>query len=338
MVKPVAFLIVKNEEAVIERCLDSLKPFADKVVAVDTGSTDRTLDILWTRPEVRVYHRPWVNFAHNRNEALRQAEELGSWVLRIDADQTLAGTMPDLCPEGVSGYQVRLGHGSLTYRQPVLFRSGRGWWYEGATHEYLSGGWGPLYDCDSLIVTEHADSHRRTSGKKLEEDLKLLEGATDPRSCFYYARTLEDLGRNKEAIAAYAKREGMAGWHEEVWYSQYRRGLLTRDTTLLLEAWEEKDCRWEPLYHACRLMRARGVHGIPYALSKQALSKPPATEGLFLEPAVSNHLMLIEHSLAAYHVGEKRKACEACYTILSRKIPADIRKLVESNLTHFIKG
>ena len=41
-------LIVKNEEEVIARCLNCVKKFADEIVAVDTGSTDKTVEIIKT--------------------------------------------------------------------------------------------------------------------------------------------------------------------------------------------------------------------------------------------------------------------------------------------------
>ena len=85
-------MIVKNEAHVIERCLRSVFPFVDAWVICDTGSTDGTQEIVRQvmagKPGLLV-ERPWVNFAHNRNEALRLAQERGEYVFFIDADETL---------------------------------------------------------------------------------------------------------------------------------------------------------------------------------------------------------------------------------------------------------
>ena len=83
-------MIVKNESHVICRCLASVKPFITHWVIVDTGSTDGTQaiiqDYLKDVPG-QLYERPWVDFSHNRNEALGLAQGAADYVLFIDADQ-----------------------------------------------------------------------------------------------------------------------------------------------------------------------------------------------------------------------------------------------------------
>src|SRR5574340_542399 len=86
-------MIVKNESKVIERCLASVKPIIDTWVIVDTGSTDGTQAIV--REFLKdipgeLHERPWVNFGHNRNEALELARGKADYLLLIDADDKLA--------------------------------------------------------------------------------------------------------------------------------------------------------------------------------------------------------------------------------------------------------
>ena len=72
-------MIVKNEEAYLADCLASAKPFVDEMVIVDTGSTDRTVEIA-ERFGAKVFHFPWCDdFAAARNESLRHAS--GDWIL-----------------------------------------------------------------------------------------------------------------------------------------------------------------------------------------------------------------------------------------------------------------
>ena len=62
-------MIVKNEEAVLERCLESLKGLFEEIVIVDTGSTDSTKEIA-TKYTDKIYDFQWINdFAAARNYA-----------------------------------------------------------------------------------------------------------------------------------------------------------------------------------------------------------------------------------------------------------------------------
>ena len=85
-------MIVKNESKIIERCLKSVYHLIDTWCIVDTGSTDGTQDIikefLKDKPG-ELIERPWVNFGHNRNEALSLARRWGEWILLTDADMIL---------------------------------------------------------------------------------------------------------------------------------------------------------------------------------------------------------------------------------------------------------
>jgi glycosyltransferase involved in cell wall biosynthesis len=78
-------LIVKNEEKVLRRCLDSIKGIADEIIIVDTGSTDKTKDIAHEYSEL-VYDCRWEDdFSKARNFAASKAS--GKWILVIDADE-----------------------------------------------------------------------------------------------------------------------------------------------------------------------------------------------------------------------------------------------------------
>ncbi len=82
-----ACLIVKNEESVLPRCLESIRTFVDEIVLVDTGSNDRTIEIAHSYG-AQVYHFPWIDdFSAARNESLRYAH--GEWILYIDADEVI---------------------------------------------------------------------------------------------------------------------------------------------------------------------------------------------------------------------------------------------------------
>ena len=77
-------MIVKDEEAMLPRCLESVKHLADEMVVVDTGSSDRTADIARSFG-AKVLQYPWDgSFANARNFALSHAQM--DWILLMDAD------------------------------------------------------------------------------------------------------------------------------------------------------------------------------------------------------------------------------------------------------------
>lgn len=81
-------MIVKDEEAVLERCLESVRGIADEIIIVDTGSTDATKAIA-KRYTDKIYDYVWTNdFAAARNESLKHAT--GKWILVLDADEYLS--------------------------------------------------------------------------------------------------------------------------------------------------------------------------------------------------------------------------------------------------------
>lgn len=78
-------MIVKDEESVLKRCLESIKHFADEIIIVDTGSTDASREIAALFTE-HVYDFTWINdFSAARNESLKYAT--GKWILVLDADE-----------------------------------------------------------------------------------------------------------------------------------------------------------------------------------------------------------------------------------------------------------
>jgi glycosyltransferase involved in cell wall biosynthesis len=82
-----ACIIVKNEEKILEQCLDSIKDVVNEIIIVDTGSTDNTVEIA-KRYTNRVYFHEWQNdFSEARNYSLQYAT--GDWILIIDADEKL---------------------------------------------------------------------------------------------------------------------------------------------------------------------------------------------------------------------------------------------------------
>lgn len=78
-------IITLNEERNIERCLKSVS-FASDVVVVDSGSSDRTLEIAKAYG-AKIHHQSWLGFGPQKNKAIDLCES--DWILSLDADEAL---------------------------------------------------------------------------------------------------------------------------------------------------------------------------------------------------------------------------------------------------------
>lgn len=144
-----ACLIVKNEEKFIRNCLESIQPIVDEIVVVDTGSTDRTVEIAKEFGAV-IGEFEWINdFAAARNKSLEMASQ--SWLLWIDADEVLDAAGHHMIREAVirpqfGGYQIQIvnyladtGAKELFVHMPVrLFRNLPEIRFEGKIHEQIA--------------------------------------------------------------------------------------------------------------------------------------------------------------------------------------------------------
>lgn len=80
-------ILTKNEERHIERALASVAGVADRVVVVDSGSTDRTMEIARAAGATVLVNTDWVNHAVQVNWALARLPADTDWVMRLDADE-----------------------------------------------------------------------------------------------------------------------------------------------------------------------------------------------------------------------------------------------------------
>ncbi|MEJ2615730.1 MAG: glycosyltransferase family 2 protein, partial [Ignavibacteriaceae bacterium] len=82
-------MIVKNEEKYLHDCLKSVNDIVDEIVLVDTGSSDKTINIA-KEFKASVYSYTWIDdFSAARNFAL--SKSTGDWILYLDADERLSG-------------------------------------------------------------------------------------------------------------------------------------------------------------------------------------------------------------------------------------------------------
>jgi glycosyltransferase involved in cell wall biosynthesis len=87
-------ILTKDEEHHIARAIQSVKNFSDRIVVVDSGSTDRTVEIA-TELGAKIFYREWTNQSKQFNWALEQLPDDTQWVFRLDADEIVSSALAD---------------------------------------------------------------------------------------------------------------------------------------------------------------------------------------------------------------------------------------------------
>ncbi|MFJ7960183.1 glycosyltransferase [Streptomyces sp. NPDC096319] len=340
-------MIVKNEAAVIERCLASVRGLVDTWVISDTGSTDGTQDLIRAALDGipgELHEEPWVNFGHNRSLNIAHARGRADYLLLLDADHVLRQDAPLPAAGGplADAYMIR-HRGAVEYRIKRLVRGDLPWRYEGVTHEYLTADRDHVQEnLDALVIEDHADGGSRHD--KFERDARLLsaELERDPanhRTVFYLAQTLRDMGRRDEAVALYERRAAMGGWAEEVYFSLLQSGVLRADAgdwpaamDALSRAWDSRPSRLEACYELVARLRTMRRHETAHAIVSAVVDREMPDDVLFTQPWVYRWGLLFEYSITAYWVGDHAASLDACDRLLALPdLPESYREQTRAN-------
>lgn len=214
-------MIVRDNEAIIEACLTSVRPWVDELIVVDTGSMDRTPE-LCRQLGAQVFDFPWCDdFSAARNESLRHAT--GDWIFWMDSDDQIdpvqGQRLRDLvrskhAPECL-GYVLQVhcpaddGHQATVVDHVKLFRNGRGLQFEHRIHEQIlpsirrAGG---SVEFREIHVVHHGSRQTpEQRSRKLERDFRILqqdlrEHPDHPFILFNLGMTCDDAGMYAQAI------------------------------------------------------------------------------------------------------------------------------------------
>lgn len=214
-------MIVKNEERNIERCLFSLKPLLDskiaKLIIVDTGSEDNTVEIAKKYNADIFYHSWRENFSEARNYSLSKSE--GEYIFIIDADEEIEEDEIKKLIDEFNGNQYKYFN-TFTFKlknytdqelkefaiftQPLIFKNDGAFYYDGTIHNQ------PIYK-DPIKHLEIEIIHygyimtEDIREKKFQRTSNLLkkELEKDPRNLYYrfqLATSYSMYGNYKEAL------------------------------------------------------------------------------------------------------------------------------------------
>ncbi len=224
-------MIVRNEEANLPRCLESVRGVVEEIIVVDTGSTDRTVEIA-QHYGARVYSFEWCDdFAKARNESLKYAT--GDWILVLDADEALdprdRSRLRKLLRDREATAFLMSIHSPVDDRPssravintfPRLFRNGLGLRFEGRVHEQLFPSIarvGGLVKASPLRIRHRgyrgtpADLQAKRERNRRLLELQLTEHPDDALAHFHLGEVHALEGRWEEAIPCYQKALALPG-------------------------------------------------------------------------------------------------------------------------------
>jgi glycosyltransferase involved in cell wall biosynthesis len=355
--KLVLILMIRNEEKILRRCLESVKGVVDAFCIMDTGSTDATCSIA----EEFLKQNPgclsksvWKDFGHNRSRSFISAHE---WVksqgwdlkntygLLLDADmQFVPGTLRNQNLDQI-GYTVIQVAGTLEYPNARLVRMDFPWVCKGVTHEYWDG---PtvFLSKDVCYINDHNDGGCKSD--KFTRDLGLLMKGLDddPRNVrymFYIAQTFHSLEKWSDAIKWYTKRIEAGGWFEEVWFSMYMisKTLAGTGNPIEAEMWVQKAYAYRPqraeaIYHFAKYLRMKGENYKAMHYINLGKKIPLSTDALFIEHDVYKGLFDYEETLVRYYIQSSLlDGLKASVEYLMRESPMNMNVL--SNLPYYIE-
>lgn len=211
-------MIVRNEEATLGRCLDTVKGIADEIIIVDTGSTDNTKSVA-LQHDAKIYDFEWIDdFSAARNYSFDKATK--EYILWLDADDVLLAddrtkllALKESLAKDADAvsmlYDTEFDDDgnviTTTRRTRIVKRSGNVRWI-GVVHEDV------IFDSEDYvlmptdIVITHKKPRSGPNSNGTDRNLRIYEkhlraGHTmEPRDIFHYARELQTNKNFKEAI------------------------------------------------------------------------------------------------------------------------------------------
>lgn len=218
-----ACIIGKNEETHLGHCLESIKPYVDEIIFVDTGSTDKTKAIANNYNGHIIEEVFSKDFSRPRNLALNRASK--DWILVIDCDEVIDGKyLLDLTASlehrGYVGCTFKLiniidnkgyeGPGALR-----LFKNHEGFHYEGRIHEQILNSIYTKYSEKDIFISDIPLYHYgygldpKTMAEKHKRNLEIYKSYKDhEKDGFYYFNFANEAFANgdfEEALKNYEK-------------------------------------------------------------------------------------------------------------------------------------
>ena len=306
-------MIVRDEEEVLGRCLESVKNTVDEMIIVDTGSRDRTKEIAAEYTD-KVYDFEWKqDFSAARNFSLSKGTM--DYLMWLDADDILPGEsaaamlelkrkLPRDTDVVMMPYAVAFdanGKSAFTYDRERLVKNNGAFFFRGRVHEVIPPV-GNVYYSDVLIEHRKIGPGDGDRNLRIYQDMEAKGENFDSRSLYYYGRELLSHGeyeKGAQILRSFLDRPD--GWVEnqidatrQMAYCFYGTGEEGRALSALLEGLAYDVPRGETCCDLGRHFMDRGRYEQAAYWYRQALSaKKAERSGAFITEECYGYLPAI---------------------------------------------
>lgn len=352
MVAPVSVcMIVRDEEHQLPTCLESLRPFVEEIVILDTGSSDATVAVAkryadkvetFTGCNDASGHMLRFDLARNRSFDLASRP----WVMWVDADDVVVGAehlegltrrydierrgAPSVVMMPYEYSHDAEGRVDLLLERERLVTPREHFEWRGWVHEVLVPKGGDVRRSTNAVKVVH----RRSRSKKKSEpgrNLRILEaqyaaeGDADARHLYYLGQELGYAGRIDEAISFLSKHIDRSGWDDERYMSaklaanhlmnrgEYEKAIeWAMKAILIREDWGEAYF----IVAKCAYFLAQRTNSLRWwqraaHFAKAGLDKPPTRTSLFVNPLERDFEIHRYLNLALSKIGDTKGAIES---------------------------
>lgn len=331
-------MIVRNEEAVLDRILNIMKDIADEIIIADTGSQDRTKNIAY-RYTSNVFDFEWCDdFSAARNFVWDKAKmDYRMW---LDADDVITEKWLKKLKELKENIDVSTdvvmmkyvtgfdegGNSCFFYYRERLIKNEAGYRWKGRVHEAVE-------ICGNVIYSDIEIEHRKIKENYSDRNLKIYENMLkrgerlEPRDKFYYGRELYYNGKYREGekvISEFLK-EGQ-GWTENnidaclyLSYCYEITGEFEKRMNALFYSFYFDVPRAEICCEIGRAFMEREEYEKAVYWYKQALkAKYDEFSGAFVNKDFYDYIPVIQLCVCYDRLGDRKKAFK--YHMLSKKL------------------
>lgn len=323
-------LIVRNEEEVLARCLECVKKFADEIIVVDSGSTDKTIEIAASYTD-KIYHFEWqYDFSAARNFAFSKAT--CDYVMWVDADDVVTEEncirIRNLVNSGGFDMAYLLyaaafdgDNPTFIYNRERIFLRSLDYHFTGAVHEAIVPRGKAVYS-DARIDHKKIKTGDPMRNLKIYQK-RIAEGiAFDEREKFYYGRELLFNKMYRESVAVLENFLAGNGWVENkieacinLYYCYTELGNSDKAMqnllkTFLYDSPRAQVCCMLGSYFIEKANTYAAIYWYTRALDSKNVGKNELQSGAFVNTDYSEFIPCMQLCVLYDRLGEYQKASE----------------------------